>query len=925
MESVHRTGGAARHARTWLFASLLAGAAGASSAARGADPSPAQSVTPQPIMALALAGDDECLAVARGPRLQIYDLRGPRFVAELIDASLPPQNGRGIAEADVIRSLAFDKSGQWLASGGLKTVRLWRRPRAALERRLDVRPQVRAMAHDAQRGRAALGLESGEIEVVPTSGQGARQTLSGHTAPITALAWTSAGLLSTSSDQTVRRWAFGDGEPAGRAAGSWKRTAEVRALAVLGDGERIALGDAEGNVGIWPLTTIVASTAHAMLPAPLKQWPAHSRTVTCLAAVPRSNDRLVSGSEDGRIRLWDATNGSPLRDYGHESPVTSVAMRPDGQRLVSVGLQSARLWKLDDGQLLATIQGTPRLARDLNRADGALVYAKASVEYRKRDAREADEALKRETGVVEGANKAKEMAEKSLQEKTAAAEKAVAVRTAAEARAVERAAALQVAIDTRAAAKTAADQAAASLKQAERDYEAARTTAEKDKLDPALAAAAARAEQAVAPARTAKQAADATLTQATDARNAADRASQEANRAREEARNKAQGPEREWKEARNMLLGATNFLATANAVLDRAKATAPAAQQAVTMAEALVAQRESRKQELVAAVAAASRPFRAASFFSSGNLVALAGDDGGVQIVESDRGLPVEMVQAEETAIAALATDDLASLVVAGGQRLARWNVRPEWILDRTIGNPNASDVIADRVLSIDFSPDGRWLAVAGGVASVAGELQLWNVADGSLARRFDQTHRDTIQSVRFSPDGQRLATASADKLVRIFRASDGQLVQTLAGHGQHVLGVAWSHDGRVLASCGADQVIKIWNLESGTAARTLRGDTYRVGEYRRAITSLSFVGDTEHLLASSGDRTIRLHRASSVNDVRSFLNGKSYYHAAVITSDGKWVVGGGQDGVLHLWNGENGYRQYSFDPGRPELAVKAN
>jgi hypothetical protein len=58
---------------------------------------------------------------------------------------------------------------------------------------------------------------------------------------------------------------------------------------------------------------------------------------------------------------------------------------------------------------------------------------------------------------------------------------------------------------------------------------------------------------------------------------------------------------------------------------------------------------------------------------------------------------------------------------------------------------------------------------------------------------------------------------------------------------------------------------------------------------------------------------------------VRSFPGGGSYFHAALATSDGKWVVGGGHDGVLHFWNGENAYRQFTFAPDRPDLQIKAN
>ena len=184
---------------------------------------------------------------------------------------------------------------------------------------------------------------------------------------------------------------------------------------------------------------------------------------------------------------------------------------------------------------------------------------------------------------------------------------------------------------------------------------------------------------------------------------------------------------------------------------------------------------------------------------------------------------------------------------------------------------------------------------------------------------KFRPRAHDTIFCVRFSPDGQYLATGAADRLLKVFRVADGSLVRSFEGHSSHVLGVAWQADGHLLATAGADRVVKLWNFDTGAALRTIRGDAYQIGEYKGEITSISFIGNSEHLLVSCGDHTVRIDRTGSDRDVRAFREGASFMHSAAATSDGKLILAGGHDGILHIWNGESGYPVQTLEPsGNP-------
>ena len=69
------------------------------------------------------------------------------------------------------------------------------------------------------------------------------------------------------------------------------------------------------------------------------------------------------------------------------------------------------------------------------------------------------------------------------------------------------------------------------------------------------------------------------------------------------------------------------------------------------------------------------------------------------------------------------------------------------------------------------------------------------------------------IQCVAVSPDGRVIAAGSDDRLIHLWRASDGYPLAALAGHMKGVHSVAFSPDGQTIASGSADGTIRLWAI----------------------------------------------------------------------------------------------------------------
>jgi len=214
-----------------------------------------------------------------------------------------------------------------------------------------------------------------------------------------------------------------------------------------------------------------------------------------------------------------------------------------------------------------------------------------------------------------------------------------------------------------------------------------------------------------------------------------------------------------------------------------------------------------------------------------------------------------------------------------------------------------------NRVYAIAFSPDDRSLVTASSEGlredrDFISELQFWRVENGQEEKSIVE-HSEGMLTVAFSPDGRFLATGlgsgnAGGKIgkVKLWDAQTGTLKWAVNGHNDFATCVAFSPDGRTLASASFDKTIKLWDVESGELRKNLPQDS--------KIYSIAF-SPAGNLLAVASQKAVEL-RAADTNDLKQSFSTDSLAAAAVVFSnDGQVLAGSDVSGKVTVWDTQTG------------------
>ena len=304
-----------------------------------------------------------------------------------------------------IRAVAFNPDGRTVASGSDdNNVRLWDVLTGECLKTFQGHADWVTSVIFSPDGQTLLsGSEDHTIKLWDVMSGKCLRTFKGHTDWISSitLSFTSeaAILASSSEDRTVKLWNIDSGVCLRTLSGHIK---DIKSVAFSPDGKMLASASCDGMLKLWDISTgnclstfqknddlsplsyglrsvVFSSDGRTLVTGgcdqALRFWNISTgdryrvwEDIDKVGSIILSSEKQILFSNSGKfIKLWDFRTGECLKTLeGHSNSVTSIALSPDNQLLVSGSYdETAKLWNIETGECLKTFR-SPRPYEGMN-------------------------------------------------------------------------------------------------------------------------------------------------------------------------------------------------------------------------------------------------------------------------------------------------------------------------------------------------------------------------------------------------------------------------------------------------------------------------------------------------------------------------------------------------------------------------------
>jgi RNA polymerase sigma factor (sigma-70 family) len=187
-------------------------------------------------------------------------------------------------------------------------------------------------------------------------------------------------------------------------------------------------------------------------------------------------------------------------------------------------------------------------------------------------------------------------------------------------------------------------------------------------------------------------------------------------------------------------------------------------------------------------------------------------------------------------------------------------------VFDLATGKEQRSFGIFDGnvVYRMAISPDGKWLATAGGQSGINPPVwprdrffRLWDFKKGEVVRTIKFPEDSGAESLQFTSDSRTLIAGTrgyksgSRAAIRFWDVFTGKLVRAWTDDPSRGLIVAESPDGKMLGTLNQDGVIRLWDIATGKEKRPLEASPC-------GLESVCFTPDGSTLMTLGDDFVLR-------------------------------------------------------------------
>ncbi|MGL4554960.1 MAG: WD40 repeat domain-containing protein [Gemmataceae bacterium] len=209
----------------------------------------------------------------------------------------------------------------------------------------------------------------------------------------------------------------------------------------------------------------------------------------------------------------------------------------------------------------------------------------------------------------------------------------------------------------------------------------------------------------------------------------------------------------------------------------------------------------------------------------------------------------------------------------------------------RLVDVPGPFEKHDGEVYSCSYSPDGAYLLSAGW----DGLLRLWDASTGGTLSSLAASPRP-LSACAYSGDGKQWLSGSMEGLLCTWDSVSHQMIGSFVAHTRPISGLSYSPDGRLLATASWDRQVAVRNAEIPRESRTF-------GTHHDIVSGCRFGADGSQLFSWSHDSTIKVWDVASGREAATFAGHSDRVTTLAISPDGRMALSGGRDATVRMWD----------------------